>query len=64
MPVPERPDDYVVTPPLRQLLEYAGDMSMELAELTADFRDLCEDFRQAALKARALARTGAYHTRT
>ncbi len=63
MPVPEELD-YIVTPRQRQLLEYAGDMSMQLSELTADFRDLGEDFRQAALKAHALARTGACQART
>ncbi len=55
---PDAPDDSGLSPARRQLLEYVGDMSMELSEMTenAGFRDLCEDFRLASVKARSRAR--------
>lgn len=55
----ETAEESAMSPAVRRLLEYVGDLSMELSEMTenAGFRDLCEDFRQASVKARSRAQT-------
>ncbi len=54
---PETVEESALPPAARRLLEYVGDLSMELSEMTenAGFRDLSEDFRRASVKARGRA---------